>query len=319
MNVMLDNDGYPFPTWIYKQTSPLYALYDCNSDSDDTSTDECQFINKSMLAPVNFTADEIAAINQSLMTHQRIPQNFITNDFINRLHVFNCYFDCIAIESVTKRDNIKWAIENDCLYLFKRLPGNKTKYLYYTIRFGSLNILKWFSDCHPELFTRNAMNEAADSGRLDIVKWLHYNRHEGCTTSAMDNAAANKHLDVIKWLHYNRREGCTTLAMDYAAAYGYLEIVKWLHYNRHEGCTVRAMDSAAFNCHLDVVKWLHNNRREGCTTNAIDYAAAYGYLEIIKWLHNNRSEGWTQHAMDNAEKKKYCAIVNYLNKHKHSV
>ena len=129
---------------------------------------------------------------------------------------------------------------------------------------------------------------AAFYGYLNLIKEKNKEKkYILFTKNAMDWAAQNGYLEIVKWLHFNRKEGCTFFAMNWAAHYGHLEIVKWLHLNRKEGCSVFAIDSAARNGHLKVIKWLHLNRTESCTINAIDYAAHNGHLEVVEWLQNN--------------------------------
>jgi len=157
--VTVDNDEpHLFPSWIYKQERPLYVLRE-----HDIS------FNKPIRSPVTFTPDEVAAINKTLNTHQQIASIYITNNFIHRLHVFNEYFNCPIIESVTAEDPTMWAVENDCLDLFKRLPNYKTKYYNAAIKSGSSNIIEWFND-HHELYSYNT---TSGNHHFEIIKWLY--------------------------------------------------------------------------------------------------------------------------------------------------
>jgi len=193
--VTIDNDdkSYPFPKWIYSQESVLYVLDKCNNDV----LDKCNI--QSMPSPVAFTSNEITAINQALSTNQQIAYDYITKNFKQRLHIFNCYFNCPVIESVIESDTTLWAVYNDCLYMFERSPEDKTKYFNVAIQSGSLNIIKYCINEYPYyLCTKSFMVLAIKCNNLNIVKLLYRNDDTEYGSYIMDIAIGCGHMKIIK-------------------------------------------------------------------------------------------------------------------------
>lgn len=124
---------------------------------------------------------------------------------------------------------------------------------------------------------------AAHGGHLHVIKWLHENRFEVFSEDAMVNAARRNHLDVLQWLHENRTEGSSPDAMDEA---GSREVLQWLHENRHEGCTASAMDNAVLRSDFESVLYLHEHVSDGCSPKVSRSIRNFGdHLELWLWLY----------------------------------
>ncbi|EGG16205.1 hypothetical protein DFA_09235 [Cavenderia fasciculata] len=174
---------------------------------------------------------------------------------------------------------------------------------------GRLDLVKLLHK-HNAPATRDAMDSAARLGLIDIVKFLHENRVEGCSDSSIGFACMSKHAEVAKYLIENDYPG-TVHAMNNAAFVGDLEIVKLLHKKDYK-CNQFAMDLAAQNGHLDIVEFLHINRTEGCTKRAMDLAALKGFLGVVQFLHFNRAEGCSVDAMDMAAHCGHFEVIQFL-------
>jgi len=167
-----------FPTWIYEKESPLsYEKYDKNS-------------SVTVRSPVSFTRDEIAAINKALATQNQIEQAYITDDFINRLHVFGEKLHCPVIESVTAKDATMWAAEHNCVKLFVRVPKGDDKYYNAADNSSSVQILNEIHSYRRYIESKNPCNRD-----LELIRWLHEN-DDGDRTNK-DYYDRSKHLDII--------------------------------------------------------------------------------------------------------------------------
>ena len=158
---------------------------------------------------------------------------------------------------------------------------------------GQLEIIKWLSEHHPQHFTYEVIDCAAEKKHLSIIKWLKYNHCNppiNCSFEAIDMAAENGQLEMVKFLFDNFEDCQENTTTDFAVRGGHLEIVKFLHSKLQSDECQNSIDYAASNGDLTMIKWLHENCNSDdiCTSAAMDNAAKKGHLEIVKWLRENR-------------------------------
>lgn len=158
-------------------------------------------------------------------------------------------------------------------------------------RKGHLNVVKWFCENRPDLYSNDLPYEAAHNGHWDILKYLHSIGR--VTFWPICSAAARGDLDIVKYIcEHGRlcvRPEVYTNAMTTAAGRGHIEVVKYFH-GIGVHCNKEAMKEAAVWNHMEVLKYLYHVVKAEAyfPPNTLKTIAGQGHLDVIKFLHENK-------------------------------
>lgn len=165
----------------------------------------------------------------------------------------------------------------------------KGHYLYYVIRLGYLNLLKYLLEFGCKINDSYGQNLAAKHGHLHILKWGYYHDNWGNTWRRYRGigykAALSGNRALIRWLQnidYFWQEDTDICAG--AARAGNLELLKWLKENDFPW-DEWVVSHAVQNKHFEVTKWAIEN---GCPVDDSDYQYAHDDRDILKYFHDHK-------------------------------
>jgi len=322
LNVWLDN---PFPQWIYANESPLYVLNEC----DDADTDD----NKYIASPVQFTAQEMADINECLDNTKTIDNDENAN-ITNRIILFDKFFNCPVITCVVNGEYVKYAAETGNIGLLDRINTHNNELYQENIddiyKYGSISIIEYARNNNPAIFNDKinlAFTHAIQRGDLSCIVWLFVHDNMLCYngTYACDAVKYGK-VDIIKWMLNTKGPIDDVpsfiiepkILLKCAGEYGNIEIIKTIL--EKYPFIDEVIYGAIINNKLDVIKWVYSANYK-LNKDTFTTAITNNKLDIAMWLYDtlhidNKPNLFLQHMHNNLTMYKWLLSKNLIKSNK---
>nr|KAJ3422274.1 hypothetical protein HK105_000438 [Polyrhizophydium stewartii] len=174
---------------------------------------------------------------------------------------------------------------------------------------GHLDAIKFMdSRIRSSGWSRLVGYSAAKSGSLDLVVWLSEHHPECLDAAAFEGAASRGHMHIVRWLADNCKFGCMWHALRVAAELGSFEMLTFLH-ERYSSALADAPQGASFvSTDIRVIEWL-DERGLANPLHIVLHIVKMSRIDTLEWAVARFGIELGQIHLDEAHRRRNNAVI----------